>query len=336
MIEKKYISVQKHPTEDLYIYNYTQRAQFDKVWNEETLQCRGLILNKNNQVIARPFSKFFNFEEHRDLPIEEFEVFDKLDGSLGITYFDSKGHPNLATRGSFTSDQAIKGTEILHRKYPLNIFSPKYTYLFEIIYPENRIVVDYKGMEDIILLSVIDTKTAAEVSYKDIRELFENKLKIVERFDSLNNIEKVKENIRDNSEGFVIRFKNGIRVKLKYDEYVRLHRLVTGVNAKTIWDLLRNSQSFDELLNNFPDEYYQWITDTKNNLISDFKNIEDTAIDTFNKVKNLSTRKEQALWIKDNYKLSGIIFAMLDKKPHADMIWKLIKPKLEKPYKEEI
>ncbi len=44
MIDERYISVQKHPTEELYIYNYTQKAQFDRVWNNETLNCRGLVL----------------------------------------------------------------------------------------------------------------------------------------------------------------------------------------------------------------------------------------------------------------------------------------------------
>lgn len=38
------------------MYNYTAKAQYDKLWNEVTLQCRGLILDGDGNVVARPFS----------------------------------------------------------------------------------------------------------------------------------------------------------------------------------------------------------------------------------------------------------------------------------------
>jgi RNA ligase len=41
-----------------------------------------------------------------------------MDGSLGIL-FNYKGEWVLATRGSFTSDQSVKGTELL-QKYDYN------------------------------------------------------------------------------------------------------------------------------------------------------------------------------------------------------------------------
>ena len=120
MVDEKFISVQKHPTEPLFIYNYTQRCQFDRVWNNETLACRGLILNDKNEIVARPFPKFFNLQEVIDqggqIPAEDFIVTEKMDGSLGILYW-VEDKPYLATRGSFVSDQAIMGNWILHNKY---------------------------------------------------------------------------------------------------------------------------------------------------------------------------------------------------------------------------
>ena len=82
------------------------------------------------------------------------------------TYYDptpkTKGVWILATRGSFTSPQAIKGRELLE-KYDYNRLAKDYTYLFEIIYPENRIVCNY-DFEDLILLGMIHTKTGDEVN----------------------------------------------------------------------------------------------------------------------------------------------------------------------------
>ena len=65
MINEKLVSVQKHPQADLFIYNYTPKVQYDKLWNEITLNTRGLILDSQMNIVAKPFGKFFNLEEHQ-------------------------------------------------------------------------------------------------------------------------------------------------------------------------------------------------------------------------------------------------------------------------------
>jgi len=108
MIESKMVRVQRHPYANLWIYNYTEHAQFSRTWNEVTLMCRGLILDENFNIVARPFPKFFNKEElsEGDIPNLPFDVFEKMDGSLGIMYWVD-GVPYIATRGSFESEQAL-------------------------------------------------------------------------------------------------------------------------------------------------------------------------------------------------------------------------------------
>ena len=74
-----YISVSKHPIYDLYIYNYTKQCIFDKSWNEATEKCRGLIVDGNYNIVARPFRKFYNYEELPDesvIPNTNFKVYD--------------------------------------------------------------------------------------------------------------------------------------------------------------------------------------------------------------------------------------------------------------------
>lgn len=336
MIAEKYISVQPHPEAGLLIYNYTQKAQFDRVWNNETLMCRGLITDLDGNIVARPFQKFFNLSEAIDkgeqLPVEDFEVTEKMDGSLGILYW-ANGKPHIATRGSFVSDQAIKGTKILHKKYADVPFNPMFTYLFEIIYPSNRIVVDYKGIEDLVLLAQIRTESGIEVGIRD----YAINMPIVRKYDGITDIHKLSELQEDNKEGFVIRFASGKRYKVKFDEYVRLHRLVTGVNARSIWDLLRNNQPFDELLDRVPDEFNDWVRATKANLEAEFLEYSDSANFIYNMVRSMPSRKDQAKAIlESNAFLSGVIFKMLDGKPYDELIWKLLKPKAEKPYKEDL
>lgn len=52
-----------------------------------------------------------------------------------------KGHNvYIATRGSFESDQALWATEWIQKRFRPVDFLAGYTYLYEIIYPENRVV----------------------------------------------------------------------------------------------------------------------------------------------------------------------------------------------------
>ena len=117
-IEAGWIRVQKHPDHDLFIYNYTQAAQYARTWDEITLNCRGLILDNRMNTIARPFRKFFNLGEMENqiIPDEPFEVFEKLDGSLGIMYWID-GEAFIASRGSFASKQSAVANQMLHSKY---------------------------------------------------------------------------------------------------------------------------------------------------------------------------------------------------------------------------
>jgi len=132
---------QTHPTLPLTIWNYTEKVQYESLWDEITLQCRGLIIdNKTDKILVRPFPKFFNYEEVAGkgiIPTKGDYVYiqEKIDGSLGIL-FNYEGEWVMATRGSFTSDQAIRGMEILKRKYPVfdKVWMKEYAYLVEIIY----------------------------------------------------------------------------------------------------------------------------------------------------------------------------------------------------------
>ena len=64
-IDSGLVSEKEHPTFPLLIYNYTPVCQFSKAWDEVTKMCRGLIVHKETrEIIARPFPKFFNYEEH--------------------------------------------------------------------------------------------------------------------------------------------------------------------------------------------------------------------------------------------------------------------------------
>ncbi len=333
--------MQKHPDLDLFIYNYTQKCQFEHLWSPDTKMCRGLITDSAGVVVARPFDKFFNMEEAPDeVPKSEaFKAFDKADGSLGIMYVLKGAYPHasafaLATRGSFISEQAIEGTKILQESlvFP-NMFHPEQmTYMFEIIYPENRIVIDYKGERKLIFLGARDIETGRIFTpewFPDITRYFES-------------VKEIKDYAkpRDNAEGVVLYFDNGFMCKVKYEEYIRLHRLVTGVTARSIWDMLRHNGSLKELLERVPEEFSKWVQGVANGLMEEYKKIAIEAEEKFDAIYiSTETRKEFALKVfsmKDSKKYSALMFKMYDKKPMNEMIWMMIKPSAEKPFREDM
>ena len=143
---------------------YTPKVQYQKKWTRELLLARGMVVDDEGNIIARPLQKFFNHYEICDpLPSGQVQVYEKMDGSLIVMFF-LNGKPIFCTKGSFTSEQATKAKEIFLKKYKHIEVDQHYTYCFEIIYPENRIIVDYGLEEDIFLIAKIHTKTGEEES----------------------------------------------------------------------------------------------------------------------------------------------------------------------------
>lgn len=335
-VAKGIITEQKHPVSELLIYNYTPIVQYGKLWDEVTMACRGLIVKPNGRVVAQPFMKFFNYGEYKGaLPAGERIISEKLDGSLGICY-PHKGVLSIATRGSFVSEQAKEGDKMLQEYIKANgleWYDERYTYLFEIIYPANRIVVDYKGARRLVLLAVINTNDGTELNpadtgYKDVAT----------RFDGDTPIEDLLLNQKPNQEGYVVRFSNGMRLKFKFDEYVRLHRLLTNVSTKTIWEMLKNEQPIEQILDNVPDEFYEWVREQADKLKADFTDIEFAAQNTLRHVQHLPTRKEVAadVVMQNMPLIRAVVFAMLDGKEYRQIIWKSLRPKYERPFIKDI
>ena len=327
LIDNGYLTVKKHPEADLYIYNYTRKTQYENLWNEITLTHRGLIKDKNDNIVSRPFRKFFNIEElplvGLSLPHALFDVYDKLDGSLGISYWYN-GKPWLATRGSFDGEQALHGSKILQEKYKEVKLNPKLTYLFEIIYPENRIVVDYKGIDDITLLAVIDTQNKGEFNLDDIDTPFPKAKKSVNGASTLYDLKDLN---YKNQEGFVIYYPSmDFRVKVKFEWYQRMHRLLSGITETKIWEILSCYDDPENIYSSLEnDEIFHWIKQIRNKLLMEHKNVIDIVYTEF---KDFGDRKENAMYYK-TCSFPYLMFLLLDKEDRKfrEAVWKTIKPK---------
>jgi RNA ligase len=295
-LSEGWVRAQHHPELPLCILNYTAAAQGARHWTPVTEQCRGLIYDTTTgRVVARPFRKFHNYGSPQagmlDLSATVTSL-DKADGSLGILYPTGRGTWAVATRGSFTSDQALHATRVWEERYAAAGVSPYEgeTWLFEVIYPENRIVLDYGRMDDLVLLGAVANHTGRVISPSSLYRWTGPR---VQEFDHVTLAQAVAAPPRPNAEGLVVRFEDGRMVKLKQADYLDLHRIITEITERTVWEYVavnacahlisepkhwgsrlridpaRAAEVLAEgpgwmaaLLDNTPDEFHGWLRNT--------------------------------------------------------------------------
>ena len=338
-VKLKLISKRKHPTEDLYIYNYTDECTYKQNnWDYYTRIARGLILDAQGCIVARPFKKFFNINECQEtsensLPDEIPEVSEKLDGSLGILY-PINGRYDVATRGSFDSWQAQWATEFLHKEHPdiYERLSPDITYLVEIIYPDNRIVVDYQGAESLVLIGMVDNDSGYEFPYLEVSDRArELGLSRVPTYNYLleDCMKFLSEKRGTEFEGFVLYYPSkGLRLKIVGDNYRSVFRILVRTSQKEIWRRMSMGESLPDL-DSLPVNAAKLISNSVNNFQIEFRNKKLEMMDLFKSCSKFSSRKKQAEYFKsitnEPWKLY-CLFMLLDNRPIDNIIWKQLEP----------
>jgi len=247
---KDYGNVSVKEKDDLLLFNYTAKAQYEGRWNFFERVSRGLITNrKTGEIVARPFDKFFNWGEgDRYTSAKIRTVTEKMDGSLGILYRHN-GNYCIATRGSFDSEQAKWATEYLQRNYDLTNFQKQFTLLFEIIYPENRVVVNYGQCKDLILLAARYRDIEDYLPYPILRELafYHNfTLPAEYQFDDIQYILNIQEKINTNSKGWVVEFTDGQRFKFERNTNIYRADNIDGGSDKSYYECATCSEMLPE------------------------------------------------------------------------------------------
>lgn len=241
------------------IFNYDQiNSDFS---NDIVKEARGIILETDTlKPVCVPFFKFFNIDETNAAEIDwsTARVQEKIDGSLIKMWFNN-GIWMISTNkciNAFSCDlpnnliyhtfgdlfsQALKNSSIKD-------LDKNYTYMFELVSPYNKVVVDYPETK-IYHIGTRDNRTLEEVDMDigvEKPKEYDLKTEAQVRFAA--------QKLPFNEEGYVVVDKNYNRVKVKSPAYVNAHRLVNNhtVNKEKVLDLiLHNEQS--EFLSYFPE-----------------------------------------------------------------------------------
>ena len=342
------------------------------MWNEHTIIARGLITDLEGKIHARSFAKFFNLGEApgpalSELPDETPVVTEKLDGFLGFTYWhEPSKQVRVASRGSFKSEYAMYATRWLQTNNKSATFDVleqvKYSYVFEILYSAQRIVVDNSSRYGLTLLTAFDNETGEELD----RQQLEVRAKlyrwpIVRQYDFAPDgfigndkkhwgplaswVSQISKKLKGvEQEGFVLHYPlANVRVKIKGDDYCRIHRAVCGLTKRRIWEVLQldnNNAAFLELWKILPKEYQHVAITWRQELINEKNKILEHVhaamlhIDKMYTGNVVPTRKEIVNELQAHHKdVFHEVMYLIDNKPERiqELVWKRVYPEHDLP-----
>ena len=291
-IEEGRVRSSSHNELPLSIYCYTEQTQYDKLWNDVNRYCRGLVFDNLGRCANHPFPKFFNYEELSEDERSKFStqrlrtVCAKEDGSLIIVFWYIEGWV-ISTKGSFHSEQSIAASKML-KAHPTFFCSAdkSSTYLFELTGPSNVNVCRGYKKDELILLAIRDDD--GDESWDKVCEFAkDNNFKTPVLYPAWSEefYLELKKNPNPNVEGVVLLNEDGDRCKVKTELYVSLHRLLTNLTERAVFDMwLSNSQTAIE---GIPDEFFNEIRQKVDDIKTSWQEHRHTIISNWQEAKEL-------------------------------------------------
>lgn len=295
--------------------------QIDSPFSEKIVcECRGIILDESNNwnVVARAFDKFFNDGEGHGEKLDwnTARIQEKLDGSLIIMYhYDGKW--NVATSGTADAGGQVYGfaftfAQLFWRVWEengycsLDALNKRNTYMFELMTPYNRIVVQHKENK-LALIGIRNNETGIE---QDANEISIDGFPPVVKSFALNTYEDVIASLGSidpmSQEGYVAVDKAFNRRKIKSPQYVAIHHMRDGMSPRKMLEIVRGGEK-SEFLTYFPEwtGIYNDVSGKWEALIADLEGL-------WNANSGITDQKSFAMKVK-HHPFAGAVFAQYHK-----------------------
>lgn len=286
-------------------------------------ECRGVIFDKDYNIVCRPFDRFFNYGEPNctidGIDFSKAKVFDKLDGSLIKVWFDVlKLQWRVATSGriygeSDVSDHGFTFKELVYKAIDVKddkefdercaTFDINTTYIYEVTSRETRIVTRYEKPE-LWYLAARKNKCGTYVNFDGT--VIGAKLPKQYEIDTIEKCLAAARELTNYEEGYVIYVDNVPCVKIKSPIYVQAHKIKgEGLSIGRVCNLIIDNE-INEYLAYFPEDtdrimpYFNGLQNFYNRIESDFA-----------KVEHITDRIEFAKAVKEN-KYQALLFTMFN------------------------
>lgn len=231
-------------------YNVGYESTFPPIHNEDgsfstanaiLRECRGIMFDKQGNIISRPFHKFFNLNQLPETQAhvvdltQPYDVLDKMDGSMirpvlinGVVRLCTK--MGLTDEGKMAEEFFDSFSQEVQENYKrfIETYIDGFTPIFEYCSRENQIVIDYPEPK-LVLTAMRHNITGEYVTYRTLKLLMKTfKVPLVDVV-QVEGTEDGAQAIADavkpfvGVEGIVIRFDDGQMIKIKADDYCIKH-----------------------------------------------------------------------------------------------------------------
>lgn len=251
---------------DLAIFNYEAGCD----WSDPVVcEARGVIIDtKNMRVVCRAFDKFFNYEEQWAAKInwESAMVQEKIDGSLiKLWYYNDEWHWStnscIDARNATVDDTGTTFMDIIKYTVEYTIISSTQldkncTYIFELVSPENKVVIDYESPQ---LYHLATRETETGYYFDQYIGVQKPRLYPIKTLSDCVNFAKDINKNGVKHEGFVVVDRHNNRIKVKTPEYIQLARVSDKRRVLTVDDFISGNYDRDQLndVQQIQLEYYE-------------------------------------------------------------------------------
>ena len=190
--------------------------------------CRGLILDRERNVVCLPPEKHIPFENMEYDSFENLHVEDFIDGTMiNLFYYGEQWH--IATRSKIGAN----GTWFSKKKFSdmfeeakgnldFDKFEKNYTYTFVLRHPENRIVTQYETA-DLVLVQVRNMQTLMVENSTVVKQILQERgvevtIPVTYQFTDLNHLQTYISQLGWQQQGVVIKY-GPFRSKLRNQKY---------------------------------------------------------------------------------------------------------------------
>lgn len=273
---------------------------FFELYNGLYRECRSVVINiRTMEIILAPQAKFKNLNESDEWTLDnvlnriqqhpQYFITNKMDGSnQNFCYNSSDGRIYGSGSQSLDSEESWRlkrGKELFNSNIGyarlLQEF-PDTTFMFELISPDNPIVVHYtKEQEGLYLFGARNNLTGAELEIP-ILQTYANKynvpmVDIYYSMDFNDVLEQIDNNVYtyDKKEGWVISIydennlynnHNVFKVKMKINDYVLMHKVITSLSSPNTLIEIISDGNFDDFFSKVPEAYKEIIRNLSNEI----------------------------------------------------------------------
>lgn len=287
-------------------------------------ECRGITFDMEGNVVRRPFEKFFNYGEklgevHNFDITKPHVVMTKRDGSA-ISPFMINGELRYGTKRGVTdvSAQAVsfisKPGNDKYNVMSIDLIRDNFTPIFEWCSLKQQIVIPYEN-DELVLLAVRNMTTGDYMSYEDLAALGQKyDISVVETHSSITDVSEFIAHTRDlkGMEGYVVDFGN-YRVKLKAEEYCKLHSVVSSTQSERQVVSLFLDDAIDDVIPMLPEEISKRLLDfAKKIAVAVDKMIKDAKDHAQSHIDGGMSRKDYAALVLGNNNMKPLGFLYMN------------------------